>query len=837
LRPALPELDYSNLIKKILIFINQIKMKMKNVDLFLKLTAIFIFFGNSANSQLYWNQACTFSGSANSYVSVPNSLSLNLTSDFTFEAWVNPELTGISSKGIIAKGGTLGTSLRYGLRLLNTGRINLFTNGVQRLTSKSSTLIQSNEWTHISASYESASNTFKIYVNGVLDTSSAVPGASPSTNTDSLYIGISGNSTPYKGQLDEVRIWNRCLSSNEISEYFRTSLGTNSGIYFGLNLSLTFQKRSNISPFSLTDQSGKDNNASGFNITAANMTFQPYNTISTNEAINLNGTNDYLSAKDSSMMFPFNKITIECWVYPRDSNMSVVIKKQSGINTAFSLAVSSTEIRTTINNNVFTRAATIPQNQWSHIAISYSLSAGLLTTFLNGNRIGTQSASAGSISNTSDSVFVGGAPGQSEFFNGYIDELRIYAIFHDDLDIIRNMYRGIDASIKNEISSILFSYKFDGNTFDNAESGGPKLFLRNRAKFSHPSANFNTPRSPLLSGQNNNYYKSYYFLPVNKKIPETGSAGIVLSSMKINMSKPINDVDVFVNLEHASSSDLRITLIRSESSDSILLFDGKITNSSDNNISLIFDDQADSTLGNNKYSSFCSGIKPLNNLNSFFSGMDSKAMWTLNVNDNVSGNTGFIYSWGIRFNKLTTPQTNLTLSSFIQGFYNPISNLTVTDTLTVELRSVVSPYALIQGSKAVLEINGICPVSFDNLDYDFLHYIVLKHRNSIETWSDNFVIFSNQFQAVQNFNLDSSFAFGDNQIRVDDSPVKYAIYSGDVNQDDAVDVSDLSLIDNDAFNFASGYIPSDVNGDDVTDLSDGLITENNAVNFVTKISP
>ena len=52
-----------------------------------------------------------------------------------------------------------------------------------------------------------------------------------------------------------------------------------------------------------------------------------------------------------------------------------------------------------------------------------------------------------------------------------------------------------------------------------------------------------------------------------------------------------------------------------------------------------------------------------------------------------------------------------------------------------------------------------------------------------------------------------------------------------------MDVSDLSLIDNDAFNFASGYIPTDINGDDVTDLSDGLITENNAVNFITKISP
>lgn len=38
------------------------------------------------------------------------------------------------------------------------------------------------------------------------------------------------------------------------------------------------------------------------------------------------------------------------------------------------------------------------------------------------------------------------------------------------------------------------------------------------------------------------------------------------------------------------------------------------------------------------------------------------------------------------------------------------------------------------------------------------------------------------------------------------------MYSGDVNQDGTVDASDVSIIDNDAANFAGGYIVTDLTG-------------------------
>ncbi|HRB00477.1 MAG TPA: hypothetical protein PK294_08590, partial [Ignavibacteria bacterium] len=51
------------------------------------------------------------------------------------------------------------------------------------------------------------------------------------------------------------------------------------------------------------------------------------------------------------------------------------------------------------------------------------------------------------------------------------------------------------------------------------------------------------------------------------------------------------------------------------------------------------------------------------------------------------------------------------------------------------------------------------------------------------------------------------------------------------------DIADLSQIDNDAFNFNSGYLSTDVNGDAFIDLADYALTDNNASNFVGAIVP
>ncbi|MFZ1323402.1 MAG: choice-of-anchor Q domain-containing protein [Ignavibacteria bacterium] len=178
----------------------------------------------------------------------------------------------------------------------------------------------------------------------------------------------------------------------------------------------------------------------------------------------------------------------------------------------------------------------------------------------------------------------------------------------------------------------------------------------------------------------------------------------------------------------------------------------------------------------------------------------------------------------------------LNLSLFVEGFYNPTLNISVTDTLRVNLRSSSSPYNSIDSAVSYFNDTGFAVLYYNNAVDSTDYYIHIRHRNSVETWSSDTLIFSG---GILNYDLTDmqSRAFGSNQIQIDTSPLRFAVYSGDVNQDGTVDLSDGSLIDNDAFNFVSGYLPTDLNGDGFIDVADAVFADNNGFNFVGKITP
>jgi hypothetical protein len=183
-----------------------------------------------------------------------------------------------------------------------------------------------------------------------------------------------------------------------------------------------------------------------------------------------------------------------------------------------------------------------------------------------------------------------------------------------------------------------------------------------------------------------------------------------------------------------------------------------------------------------------------------------------------------------------SPNMTLNLTMFIEGFYNAGSNSQVSDTIQVELRNAGSPFAVADQTRAVVSANGTVQLKFGNAS-NGNYYIAVKHRSSIETWSAGTVALSRTTPASYDISTSSSQAFGSNMIQVDASPVRFGIYSGDVNQDGTVDATDVSTIDNDASNFVSGYVVTDLTGDDFVDGTDFAIADNNAANFVSAITP
>ncbi|MBK9228941.1 MAG: laminin G domain-containing protein [Ignavibacteria bacterium] len=300
-------------------------MKKNRLKIYSIFMSIFLILCTSgANAQLYWNQAAQFAGTTSSYIAIPNSSTLNLTGSFTLEAWVNPSSVSTTDKGIISKGSTLGASLRYALRIIPGGRITVSTNGIVRLTSTGT--VAANSWRHVCATYNSATDSFAIYINGVLNVRALVVSAAPASNTDSLFIGVSGTSASFAGLMDDVRIWNKALTTTEVATYFRTSLATSGAVYSGLVLSQTFQKQNpGGTVFTLNDWSGNGNNGINRGNAASDQSNIPSTTTFPNESIELNGTSDYLKGNSNSLISPSSAITIEAWIYPRSITGSRVI--------------------------------------------------------------------------------------------------------------------------------------------------------------------------------------------------------------------------------------------------------------------------------------------------------------------------------------------------------------------------------------------------------------------------------------------------------------------------------------------------------------------------------
>jgi uncharacterized protein (TIGR02145 family) len=177
--------------------------------------------------------------------------------------------------------------------------------------------------------------------------------------------------------------------------------------------------------------------------------------------------------------------------------------------------------------------------------------------------------------------------------------------------------------------------------------------------------------------------------------------------------------------------------------------------------------------------------------------------------------------------------STLNLTALIQGFYNGSSMVSVNPiTVTVELHDATTLEG-IESQNGTLNNSGVGTFTFASAVDGVPYYIVLKSRNTIETWSATPIPF---ISGSLNFNFTTAAtqAYGSNQKSWGSV---YCIYSGDVNQDGLVDLSDLVAIDNDNMNYVSGNVVTDVNGDGLVDLSDLVIVDNNNMNYISEVAP
>ena len=151
-------------------------------------------------------QAFNLNGT-NAYVQVSNAPNLQITSQITLDAWINPTATGGRVIDKITAGGSDGYMLdTFG------GKTRLIIGGA---SVSGATTLSTSVFTHVAGTYDGT--TLRVYVNGVLDGSLVAAGAIPS-NSLTLRIGAdSTGASLFSGLIDEVEVFNRALAQPEIN--------------------------------------------------------------------------------------------------------------------------------------------------------------------------------------------------------------------------------------------------------------------------------------------------------------------------------------------------------------------------------------------------------------------------------------------------------------------------------------------------------------------------------------------------------------------------------------------------------------------------------------------
>jgi hypothetical protein len=189
----------------------------------------------------------------------------------------------------------------------------------------------------------------------------------------------------------------------------------------------------------------------------------------------------------------------------------------------------------------------------------------------------------------------------------------------------------------------------------------------------------------------------------------------------------------------------------------------------------------------------------------------------------------------------------LDLTVFLEGYYTGSGTMqpvlqnqgvtgatgSETDTIIIELRDAADPSLLIDGEKMLLMTDGTATAIFDSASAGDSCYIVLFHRNSMQTWSASPVVLG--ANTSYDFSSSASQAFGDNLKELETGV--WTVFTADINQDGFVDSFDYPIFETDLISFGSGYLSTDLNGDGFVDSFDYPLYENNSINFVMGLFP
>lgn len=399
------------------------------------------------------NSAYNFNGSTD-FINVTSNNSLNFQTNNTFSLsyWIKASSLNSSKVNVIINK-QVGAGLSSQKGWNSNIEANLASNfRVQNapstvfcdLSSNASSISTSTNY-HITQVFQNG--TSYLYVNGIqVSTANGCLGII-GDNSSNMYIGkptwIAGNAQGFNGVIDDIGIWNRALTQQEITSLY-TGIPYYSDTCNNVSGSLT-QGLVGYWPFcgNANDDSGKGNNGT---VNGATLTTDRFG--NANSAYSFNGINNWIDIQNNSTINFQNEFSISLWLNANQNNInSGLIGKWNDFNGT--LLGGQEEFAITVNDNVantmfaLLRTNTSPNtnfqvqfnnsgyngNQW-HL-FTYVFGNNSISLYKNGTLVGT-SATTGTIVNYIQNLEIGryggGQPtsGGNTHFNGTLDDIGIW---------------------------------------------------------------------------------------------------------------------------------------------------------------------------------------------------------------------------------------------------------------------------------------------------------------------------------------------------------------------------------------------------------------------------
>ena len=320
------------------------------------------------------------------------------------------------------------------------------------------TTLSANTWYHLAATYKSSNREAKIYLNGSLLATYTLSDSYSGFNLASGFtLGNYYNNSSYyvynwDGKIDQFRIFNKILSSSEITTLYGETFASTT-----ISTTDIFSDNSGVALYQLDGNandtggvSGKFGSAAIFNGSSSNIDLPN---------LGISGANTR---------------SISAWINVNSLSSAQTIL-QYGSNSAeqrfgFAIDTSGKVYVEYYGRDAITSSAHITVGSWFHLAVIYNGGAIETATntqiYVNGSAVSmsTSGTSTGS-ANTTDSNYAIGYDrlNTRQYFDGTIDQVRIYSDVLTSTEV-GYLYNNTTASIPTD--NLEAYYKLDGDARD-----------------------------------------------------------------------------------------------------------------------------------------------------------------------------------------------------------------------------------------------------------------------------------------------------------------------------------------------------------------------------------